>query len=80
MDTRTVLWRVCCGLAVALSIFAFTPFVLTPGVHVPELFGVPRTLWIGILVAFALVAVTFAGGTVHPANDADTDHGEDDPC
>ncbi|MGI9270348.1 MAG: hypothetical protein ACR2QT_01135 [Woeseiaceae bacterium] len=80
MFTKPVLWRICCGIVVAISIFAFTPYVLAPGEHQPELFGVPRTLWLGILIAFALVGMTYIGGLVHPANDTDPDTSRDDSC
>ena len=30
----------------------------------PMLFGLPRTLWAGILIAFLMVVVTFVGGFV----------------
>lgn len=49
---------------IALSIFTFTPIVLSPNVYLPTLFGVPRTLWIGILIALLMVGVTFIGGFV----------------
>ena len=49
---------------IALSIFTFTPIVLSRNEFLPTLFGVPRTLWIGILIALAMVVVTFIGGFV----------------
>ena len=80
MFTKPVLWRICCGIVIALSLLAFSPLVLTPGKHAPELFGVPRTLWLGILIAFALVGMTLIGGIVHPANDAESTSARDDRC
>lgn len=80
MFTRTVLWKLCCGVVIALSVLAFSPFVLAPGHHAPELFGIPRTLWLGILLAFALVAMTLIGGIVHPANDVEGEQPRDDSC
>ena len=80
MIKKMTLWKLCCGLAIALSAFTFTPFVLTAGQHTPELLGVPRTLWLGILIAFTLVAVTWLGGLVHPANDAQEDQHREDNC
>ena len=49
---------------IALSIFTFTPFVLSQNEYLPTLFGMPRTLWVGILIAFAMVGVTLVGGFV----------------
>jgi len=80
MLSKPVLWNCCCSIVVALSILCFSPIVLKPGVHTPELLGLPRTLWLGILIAFALVAVTLVGGIVHPANDSETDDPEPGSC
>lgn len=80
MFTKPVLWRICCGIVIALSALAFSPLVLAPGTHMPELFGVPRTLWLGILIAFALVVMTLIGGIVHPANDTESTSARDDRC
>lgn len=78
MNRKNTLWRLCCGIAILLSALAFSPLVLTPGVSAPELLGVPRTLWLGILIAFALVLLTAIGGVVHPANDVEGDEGDDE--
>lgn len=80
MFTRSVLWKCCCGIVIALAVLAFSPIVLAPGRHTPELFGVPRTLWLGILLAFALVAMTLIGGIVHPANDTEHERTRDGNC
>lgn len=80
MTTKPALWRVCCAIVIGLSALAFSPLVLVPGTYMPELFGIPRTLWLGILIAFALVAVTFIGGLVHPTNDTERDHTRDRNC
>ena len=80
MYRKAALWKLCCGVVIALSALAFSPIVLVPGVHTPELFGVPRTLWLGILIAFALVGITLIGGVVHPANDSDPDPARDENC
>ncbi len=77
MIKKKVLWRLCSGIVIALSALTFTPVVLTPGLHLPMLFGTPRTLWLGILIAVAIVVVTFIGGFVHPAN-SDPDRSRDD--
>lgn len=80
MKHRVAWWRVNCGAAVVLSLLTFTPLVLAPGHHTPELFGIPRTLWLGILIAFALVAVTFVGGLMHPENESDASDSGEDRC
>lgn len=80
MLRKSVLWNLCCGIVIALSALAFSPIVLTYGQHTPELYGVPRTLWIGILLAFGLVAITLIGGIVHPTNDSEYDQPRDGNC
>ncbi|MDH3532780.1 MAG: hypothetical protein OEO82_07605 [Gammaproteobacteria bacterium] len=80
MFTRNAFWKFCCGIVIGLAALAFSPLVLAPGRHTPELFGMPRTLWLGILLAFALVAMTLIGGIVHPANDAQRDPSRDGNC
>jgi len=77
MHRKMLMWKTCCGVAVALGALAMSPLVLTPGRFTPELFGLPRTLWLGILIAFALVLLSAIGGMVHPANEAD-DHGDEE--
>ncbi|MGI9235043.1 MAG: hypothetical protein ACR2RD_15530 [Woeseiaceae bacterium] len=80
MVRKSILWKWCCGIVIALSAFAFSPVVLPPGQHTPELFGLPRSLWIGILIAFGLVAMTLIGGIVHPANDSEKDQSRNTQC
>ncbi len=64
--SKTLYWRLCCGAAAALSVLAFTPLVIPPGRYEPMLAGMPLTLWAGIGIACALVALTFVGARVHP--------------
>lgn len=82
MVTRKSLWKYCCGIVIALSALTFSPLVLTPGQHAPELLGLPRTLWMGILIAFSLVLLTLIGGIVHPDNvgDDEPESQRDDHC
>jgi hypothetical protein len=72
MPSKSTLWRICCAIIIVLSVLAFSPLVLTQGEHLPELFGMPRTLWLGILIAFLMVGLTFIGGRIHPANDGES--------
>ena len=69
MTSNTSLyWKICCISAVSLVIITFTPIITPPGVHKPELLGIPFTLWAGILIAVGLVLLTFIGTQVHPAS------------
>ena len=59
-------WKLCCGIALLLCILTSTPFVMPHGIYKPQLFGFPYTFWIGILLAIALVTLTYIGARVHP--------------
>ena len=65
-NTKTLYWRLCCLAVAVLSVLTFTPLVIPPGRYEPMLGGVPLTLWAGIGIAVALVALTFVGTRVHP--------------
>lgn len=69
-NTKPFYWRLVCGAAALVSVLAFTPLVIPPGRYAPMLAGVPLTLWAGIGIACALVALTYVGGRVHPDDEA----------
>ena len=52
-----------------LVIITFTPLVTPPGKFKPFLFGMPYTIWTGIIVSAGLVILTFIGAIVHPGSD-----------
>ena len=56
----------CCGAALFLAALTFTPLVIPPGRIHPTLGGMPLTLWAGLGIAFAFVALTWIGTQVHP--------------
>ncbi len=58
---KNTLWTICKILFIGLSIFAFTPIVMPQGQATPELFGLPRTLWIGLLISISFIALTALG-------------------
>lgn len=63
------LWTFC-KIAVGLLIMlTFSPLVTPAGVHEPALMGMPYTLWMGIIVAFLLVGITWIGTRVHPGRE-----------
>ncbi len=45
-------------LFILTILITFSPLVLTPNVHGPWLFGMPRTLWFGILSSFIIAILT----------------------
>lgn len=63
---RQVAWRTCVALTIVMTAVAYSPLVIAPGETGPWLFGLPRTLWAGIALAGAVVAVTVIGAVVHP--------------
>lgn len=67
MNQRTI-WRLCYLGVVLLSVITFTPLVLPLGTYEPMLFGVPYTLWTGIIVTVALVVLTYGATQVYPPN------------
>ena len=65
-NTKILYWRLCCVAMVVLSVLTFTPLVIPAGRYEPMLAGVPLTLWAGIAIAVAMVALTYIGTRVHP--------------
>ncbi|THH41710.1 hypothetical protein [Neolewinella litorea] len=68
---RTLYWRLCCGLATLLMVLSFTPVFLPPRTIDPTLFGMPYTLWAGILLCVVMVGLTYVATLVHPGRDED---------
>lgn len=63
---RRLYWRLCYGAVILLSLLTFTPLVTPLGTYRPFLLGVPYTLWVGMLITIALVALTYAAGKLYP--------------
>ena len=75
MARKPLAWRLCVAATIVLCILSYTPLVIPSGVSTPALWGLPRTLWLGLLVYVAIVAVTFMATRVHP--DIDDDEADD---
>jgi Na+/melibiose symporter-like transporter len=58
-------WRITAAVAIFLMLITFTPLVIAPGKTEPELFSMPYTLWVSILITIGLVVLTYIGGRVH---------------
>lgn len=67
------LWRASIGAVVFLTALCLSPIILTPGRYEPTFAGIPYTLWTSILIAIAIVVVTFIGIYVHPGDDGPED-------
>ena len=74
MTRNPFAWRLCVVATIVLCILSYTPLVIPSGVSTPTLWGLPRTLWLGLLIYLAIVAVTFVATRVHPdIDDEDRD-------
>ncbi len=71
MTRKPLAWRLCVLATVVLCILSYSPLVIPLDVSTPSLWGLPRTLWMGILAYLAIVAVTFVATRVHPDLDDD---------
>lgn len=60
------MWRICCALVIITSILTFTPLVTPSGIYKPMLFGMPYTMWMGLVESFVLLLLTYIGTRVHP--------------
>ena len=66
MKKNRTAWIGCSVGIVLLCVVAFSPLIIPTGVSEPELWGIPRTLWAGMLVYVLMVILTFIGTRVHP--------------
>jgi len=64
MKKNKITWLVVKTLIIIISILVFTPLV-TSNEYNPELFGIPYTLWVGMLVYIILVSLNIVGVAVH---------------
>ncbi|NQV35397.1 MAG: hypothetical protein HQ515_22070 [Phycisphaeraceae bacterium] len=72
MKKHNLAWTLCIVGIVTLCVLSFTPLVIPAHESTPMFLGVPRTLWLGILVYVAMVVLTWIGTRVHPEADKDT--------
>jgi peptidoglycan/LPS O-acetylase OafA/YrhL len=61
-------WMMVVATVCVLTILIFTPVVTPQGQFKPELFGIPYTLWTGILIGVLIVGLTVYGSTVCPGS------------
>lgn len=65
------IWQLCVTAVVLIIILTFSPVITGDGKINPFLFGLPYTLWTGILLTIALVVITYIGGSVVPDEEED---------
>ena len=63
---NSLYWRACCVGMIILSVLSFTPLVIPPGKIDPTCYGIPLTLWAGLLIAMAMIVLTIIATLVHP--------------
>ena len=61
------MWMTIQILTVALCVFAFTPWVVSPKVYTPLILGLPYSLGAGILVSVALLGLVILGAMFAPS-------------
>ena len=52
-------------LALALTIAVFTPFLTPKEVYQPMLFGLPYTLWMGVVVTIIFIILTWQAAVTY---------------
>ena len=62
MKKNKRIWQICVAAVILIIIITFSPLVTGNGKINPFLFGLPYTLWMGILLTIVLVILTLIGG------------------
>ena len=65
MKLKKRIWTIVRIVLIVISILVFTPLVIPKGVYEPELFGLPYTLWVGIVVYLSFLSLILIGVSVH---------------
>ena len=65
MRNKKRIWTIIRIAIIVISILVFTPLVIPKGVYAPELFGMPYTLWIGMVIYFSFLILILIGVSVH---------------
>jgi len=63
---KNKIWKLTAIISLLLAVVTFSPLVIPYNVYVPELFGLPYTLWTGILMSFLMLANTILAIIVQP--------------
>jgi CBS-domain-containing membrane protein len=69
--SRYIVWRCCCGSAIALTVMTFSPAVLDSGNA--RFLWLPASLVVGLVVALGFLLLTVAASRSYPE---DTDSGD----
>lgn len=74
---RRLYWRLCYGAIIVLSVLTFSPLVIPSGTFRPMLFGMPYTLWVGIVFTVLTVVLTYGATQFYPVHDSTTESSPD---
>jgi hypothetical protein len=66
MNARKAIWYACTAGVVLLCALCFSPLVIPAGESQPALMGLPRSLWLGLLLYIGVVLLTVIATRVHP--------------
>ncbi len=66
MKRNKRIWQFCVAAVIVIIAITFSPLVIAPGKIQPFLFGLPYTLWIGIVLTIVLVVITLIAGNALP--------------
>jgi len=66
MKKNKRIWQFCVAAVIVIIVVTFSPLVIAPGKIKPFLFGLPYTLWMGILLTIILVVITLIAGNALP--------------
>lgn len=70
MDKKKTYWKwLLDAMAIIAFIATFSPLVIPQNESAPFLFGIPYTMWMGILVSIFFVLITYLASTLNKEND-----------
>lgn len=67
------IWHFCIAIFLILSITTFTPLVIPVNTAEPYLFGLPRTLWVGILISILMFATLLCSSWATASQDKESE-------
>ena len=68
---RRLYWHLCALAVLVLCIISLSPLVIPAGKIAPLVRGLPRALWAGIVIYWAVVVLTIIAARIHPDNGCD---------
>ena len=58
-------WRLLTGLVIFIFFIEYSPLVIPAGKFTPTLFGIPFSLWMGVLFTVLVVWLTYMGAKIY---------------